>query len=123
MKHLTLDQIDKADRRFIVDKPDRNFNPKRNYAVINEVIQDGVKLHEVMKASYRKDTEDRVDILSAYARHALGGGEKKLEEYVGRDWMKKIYGEKILEKLRVADTIRKVNLSKGNTKFKDFYLT
>ncbi len=76
-----------------------------------------------MKAAYRKDTEDRIDILSSYARHALGGGEKKLEEFVGRDWMKKIYGEKILEKLRVADSIRRVNLVNGNTKFKDFYLT
>lgn len=123
MKHLTTNQVDPMDFRFIDRKPDVGFNPEKNYAVIREVVADGLKFHELMKHSYQKETEDRIDILSTYARHALGGGEKKLEDFVGKEWMKKIYGEKILEKLRVAESVKRMNRANGNTKFENYYLT
>ena len=124
MKNLTYTpaDLDPKDYKYIV-KPDSNFSVARNQAVIKDVIESGERFAKLLKDVQRKDTEDRIDILSTYARHSLGGGEKTLEQYVGKSWMKQIYGEKILEKLRIAESIKRLNIQQGNTELSDYYLT
>lgn len=122
MKHLTINDIDPSDYRFIIDKPDKAFSPEKNYQVIKEVIEDGTKVAIDMWKARQKEIGDRVDILSTYGKYALNGGEKKFEDYMGREWMKQIYGEKILEKLRIADSIKRLNRAAGNDKYENFYL-
>ncbi len=115
--------LNPKDYKYVLSKPDPNFSPKRNQMVIDEVIRSGEMYDKALRVAQRKDTEDRIDILSSYARHSLGSGTKKLEDFVGREWMKKIYGEKIIQKLRIAESVKRLNIQKGNTKFLNYDLT
>ncbi len=122
MKHLTLNDVKPEDYRFIA-KPDAHFSPERNYAVLKKVIADNDKLHYAMNPKVHRASQDRADMIASYGTYRLGrGGTKKLEDYMGRDRMKQIYGEKIFEKMRVLESVERLNLAKGNTKFKDFVM-
>lgn len=121
--HDSIDTVAKEDYKYIVEEPDKDFNPERNYKIIEQVIQEGIKVSETLKAAQRKETEQRADILATYARHALGGGQKTLKQFVGSTWMNKLYGEKLLDKIRIMDSIERLNKENGNTKYEDYYLT
>lgn len=105
-------------------KDDPSFNAKRNQAVLDEVLRKADILHYAFSAKAHKDAGNRADMLSSYGVYRLSsGGTKKFDDYMGKGRMKQIYGEKILEKIRVMESIEKLNQKKGNTKFTDFYLS
>ena len=70
-----------------------------------------------------KAAEDRADILASYGVYRFNVGTKSFDEYMGKGWEKKIYSEKLLQKIKIMDSIRKLNRNRGNTKYEDYYLT
>lgn len=113
---FTIEDVDPSDYRFYVEKPDADFSPERNQAIIQEVIDSGMKIDAVLKKAGLKDMQNRVDILSSFARNSIGkGSQKTLEQYVGKQGMAEIYGEKILEKIKIMESIERLNKSNGNT--------
>lgn len=123
MKHLTLKDVLPEDYRWIMGTPDPGFSPERNYAVLRKVIAENDKLQYAIDPKVHKASEDRADMIASYGTYRLGGGgTKKLEEYMGQDRMKQIYGERIFEKMRILESVERLNIAKGNTKFKDFVM-
>lgn len=108
--------LDPKDYRFINPNPDPDFSPERNMAVVKEVQEETDvflrDLHKVMAES----SKDRLDILSHYARYTIGEGKtKNLRDYLGKQQYEALVGEKVLSKVRVAETMNRLN---GNTRFK-----
>lgn len=122
MKHLTLNDVQPVDYKFIVEKPDKDFSPEKNYRVINSVIAKSLKLEAELGKILNLDAENRVDYLSSYICYVNAGGGQKFEKFMGKENMRKIYGERILEKVRIMDSITRMNRAKGNTKYEKFVL-
>lgn len=128
MKHLTLKDIDPSNYRYYIEEPDSNFSKERNYKVINQVLDENDRMQKRLHDQVVKNTGNITDILASFAKYKLDlGGEKKIDQYLGPGWQAKLYSEKIVEKIRWAEImykqIQKDNIQKGNTKFKDYYLT
>lgn len=118
----TIEDILPEDYKYISKDPDPNFSPARNKAIIKETIQETEKFVRQLH-SVSPDLLNRIDITNSYAVKRLGGEtQKSFKDYVGRDLFNKLVGEKIMEKVRIADTINKLNKAAGNTKFKNFIL-
>ena len=114
--HLELKDFSPDNYHLLVEKPDRNFSPKRNYAVIAGVLAENDKMQRSVHPQVKKNADNVADILSSFAKYKLDlDGGKKIEQWLGKSWMSKIYGEKLIAKIRVMDSIRKMNLAKGNT--------
>lgn len=123
MKHFQLKDFHKDNYRYFVEKPDRNFSAARNYAIINGTIEDYEKMRYGVDPKVVKAAGDRADILASFAKYKLDiGGGKQLEEWLGKEQMNRIYGAALLEKIKMFDSIRKLNKARGNDKYKDFYL-
>ena len=124
MKHLTLADISPDNLRYYVEKPDKNFSVKRNYAIINQVIEENDKMQRQLNRKVQENAGNAADILASFAKYKLDiGGGKKLEQWLGKEWMKRIYGERLMDKIRMLEIIKAQNRAKGNTKFENFYLT
>jgi hypothetical protein len=107
-----------------VEKPEGDFSPERNYAVINDTIKDYEKMRYGVDNKVQENAANAADILTSWAKYKLDiGGGKQLEEWFGKENLARVYGEKLVEKLKFRDAIRKDNIRKGNTKLADFYLT
>lgn len=105
-------------------KPDPDFSPEHNYAVIRGTIEKYEKMRYGVADTVRANAEDRADILASFAKYKLDlGGEKKIEQFLGKKRMAEIYGEKLIEKLKMLESTKRLNKVKGNTKFEDYYLT
>ncbi len=122
--HLELKDFSPDNYHLLIEKPDKNFSPRRNYAVIAGVLAENDKMQRSVHPKVQKNAENVADILASFAKYKLDvGGEKKIEGWLGKSWMNKIYGEKLLAKIRVMDSIRKMNIAKGNTMLGgNFYL-
>ncbi len=121
--HYQLLDFHKDNYHLLNEKPDPNFSAKRNYAVINKTIQDYRKMRFGINPKVTKAAEDRADILASYGIYRFNVGTKSFDEYMGKGWEKKVYSEKLLEKIKIMDSIRRLNKAKGNSKFGDHYLT
>lgn len=101
--------LDPKDYRYLRKKADPGFSPERNKAIIEETIKEAEDWYRKFYNAKDKDLENRVDILSSYARYRFNRGVKDLKAYLGPDLYKEIAGEKIIEKLRVASATNKLS--------------
>lgn len=124
MKHLTIKDINPVNYRYYVDKPKSNFSPERNYAIINQVLAENDKMQTEVKDEVKKNAGNVADILASFAKYKLDiGGGKQMEEWLGKKALHAIYGDKLVEKMRMIEIIRLKNRQNGNDKFEDYYLT
>lgn len=121
--HFQLKDFHKDNYHLLVEKPDSTFSAKRNYAVIQGTIDKYRKMRFGINPKVTKAAEDRADILASYGIYRFNKGTKSFDDYMGQGWEKKVYSEKLLRKIKVMDSIRKLNIARGNTKYKDYYLT
>ncbi len=107
--------LDAKDYKYLRAEADPGFSPEKNRKVIVETMLETAKYFDML--SQKEDTEmmNRIDILSTYARYRFNVGTKNIKKYLGDKQYNAIVGEKILSKLRVAES---VNRLAGNTKFK-----
>jgi len=108
--------LDPKDYRFINPKPDPDFSPERNRAIVEQTIKETDKfLSEIGKIRDDKGKQ-LLDILSHYAVNTIGRGRtQSIKQYLGKKQYEAIIGEKILSKVRTMDTINRLN---GNNRFK-----
>lgn len=107
--------LDPKDFRYIKDQPDPGFSVERNQAVIEDSIRKTNKFFAQDGEAIKRSMGERVDILSSYAIYRFNKGTKDFIGYYGRDNYHKLVGEKIMSKVRIADTVNKLN---GNNRFK-----
>lgn len=122
-KHFQLTDFSSDNYHLLNELPDKDFSPQKNYAVINGTIEKYRKLRFGINPKVTKAAGDRADILASYGIYRFNKGTKSFDEYMGKGWEKKVYSEKLLEKIKMIDSIRRLNLARGNTKFGDHYLT
>jgi hypothetical protein len=102
--------VQPEDYKYFIEKPDQNFSPARNKAIINETIAKTEKYFQGIGKVINDNLGNRIDILSSYATKRLGtGSTKTFEEYVGRRMISELIGERILEKIRVAESVNRLN--------------
>lgn len=106
--------LDPKDYKYLRDEPDPDFSPERNQAIVKETIQQTEKFFSREGKVVDDAQKERVDILSTYAVYRFNRGTKDFISYYGKDNYYKLVGEKIMSKVRVADT---VNRLRGNNKF------
>ena len=125
MHNLDLSKVNPDNLRLYVEKPDSNFSPERNFYVIDQVLKENDEMQKKLHDTVKENAGNVADILSSFAKYKLAlGGEKKIEGWLGREWMKKIYGDKLLEKIKWAEIIQKQNMHNNNTIMGgNFYLT
>lgn len=108
--------LDPKDYKFINPNPDPDFSPERNKAIIDETIQETNRFFRDFGKVRNADGQNRLDILKSYAIHTLSkGGSQSLRQYLGKQQYEALIGEKILSKLRIAETVNRLH---GNTRFK-----
>lgn len=97
--------LEQKDYRYLNKNPDPDFSPERNAKVIQETINEATKYHNDWKNVLTDEGRNRMDILSSYATYTLSkGGSKNLKQYLGNEAYKEIIGDKVVSKLRVAQT-------------------
>jgi hypothetical protein len=123
MKHITINEVNPDNYRLYVEKPNKNFSPQKNYAVISQVIAENDKMQTEISGKVKENAGNVADILSSFAKYKLDiGGSKQIEQWLGKSWMTKIYGERLIDKIRMMDILQRQNRTKGNTKFINYYL-
>ena len=100
--------LDPKDYKYIIDVPDPDFSPKRNRAIVEETIKDTENYYKILHGGKDTDLENRVDILSSYGRYRFNRGHKQIKEYLGKEQYEAIVGERLMEKLRVAQATNKL---------------
>jgi len=107
--HFTLTDFSEDNWHLYEIEPDPDFSPEHNYAVIQDTIDEYEKLRFGLSDKVVKDSEDKADILASFATYKLDlGGGKSIEEYLGKARMNEIYGEKLLEKIRVMESTKRL---------------
>ncbi len=123
MKHIALSEFSSDNYRLYVEKPDKDFSEQKNHSVINQVLAENDKMQIQLNKQVEKNAENVADILSSFAKYKLDqGGSKQIETWLGKVWMEKIYGQKLLDKIKRIEMIKAENRKNGNTKFEDYYL-
>ncbi len=108
--------LDPKDYRYINPNPDPDFSPERNQALIEQTIRETDKFLNEYKIALGESWEERKDILAHYAKYTIGQGKhKNIKDYLGKKVYEALIGEKILSKVRVAESLNRLN---GNTRFK-----
>jgi acetylornithine/succinyldiaminopimelate/putrescine aminotransferase len=108
--------LDPKDYRYINPNPDPDFSPERNQAIINETIKETELFHNQWRQAMDEKGRELKDILSSYAVNTIGKGmSKSLKKFVGKKAYEALIGEKVLSKIRIAETINRLN---GNSRFK-----
>jgi chorismate mutase len=109
--------IQPQDKRLYVANP-KDFNPDRNKAIINETIRETTKFFSDLYSKLDKGLEERIDVMSSYARYRFNEGGKDFQSYAGKQLYKQLVGEKVLEKVKILKASEKLQ-----GKFKGHILT
>jgi hypothetical protein len=107
--------IDPKDKKYFITNP-KDFSPERNKVIINETIAETTKYFEDMMKAKDDDLANRIDILSSYGVYRFGStGGKDFEKWAGRKLQNELIGEKILSKVRVAQSVNKLQGNRKNS--------
>lgn len=89
----------------LIRAADPDFSPERNAKLIQETIEEATKYHNDWSNVLGELGKERMDILSSYAIYTLSKGKSKnLKDYLGKETYDAILGEKVMSKVRVAQT-------------------
>lgn len=105
--------IDPKDKKYYVEKPDPNFNPERNMAIVYETLKESEEFFRKLEVKYEDELDNRIDILSSYTDYRFNRGTKDFKNYAGKRLYSELIGEKILSKYRALSSVDKLQ---GNTK-------
>lgn len=126
MKIVTAtSDLGESDFKYMLAVPEEGFSPERNQRAVNKAIDSGMKIEIELRKANRKEIEYRSDILSSYAMHqAQTGSSKRFETYMGKQHMTRIYGEQLLQKIKIMESVQRLNRANGNNMLGgNFYLT
>lgn len=113
-QHFSIQDFSEDNYKYYVEKPDADFSPEHNYAVIQQTIEEYEKLRFGVADKVKDASSDRADILSSFAKYKLdNGGEKKIEQFLGKARMKQIYGDRLFEKVKMLESTNRLKKVKG----------
>jgi len=112
---MSINELDPKDYKYIVATPDASFSPDKNKAIIEETIREADTFHKTSGLAIESALGERIEAVSAYACYRFNRGFKNIKGYLGDKLYEKMVGEKILSKIRVADTVNRLN---GNHKLR-----
>lgn len=117
MKIITATtNIEEQDFKYMLAEPEEGFSPERNHAAIKKAIDSGIKIEVEMRKAARKEIEYRSDVLSSYAMHiSRKNSSQRFEQYMGKTNMTRIYGEQLLQKIKILESVQRLNRANGNT--------
>lgn len=99
--------IDPKDYKYVA-RDTTGFNPKRNEAIIQETIQEADKYHASYGKLIDEGLAERYEVLSQYGDYRLNrSGQKSIKEFLGNKLYTELVGERLIEKVRVAQTVDK----------------
>lgn len=92
-----------------ISRPDADFNPARNKAVIEETIRKATAYHKSVHEALDESMGERIEAVAQYGIYRLGrGGTKNPDDYFGRKWMSKFAGEHLISKLKAVHSAEKL---------------
>lgn len=107
--------IAKEDYKYFVEKPDPSFSPERNQKIFDETVRSATEYHNKIGRKISETLGIRTDIMAYYGDYVFNrGGSKTIDQYLGRNLVREMIGEKILEKVRAIETDNK--LERGSIK-------
>ena len=102
------------DYKYFIEKPDSSFSPERNKAIIQETIKETEAYFKGIGKAINDNLGNRIEIFSTYATYRFNKGQKGFKDYVGKRLHSELIGEKILEKIKIAQSANKLG---GNNTF------
>lgn len=120
-----LGTFEEDDHKYFLRIPEEGFSPEKNQVAIQKAIDSGMKIEMDLRKASKKEIEYRSDVLTSYAMHqANTGSSKRFEKYMGKQHMARIYGEKLMQKIKIMESVQRLNKANGNTMLGGaFYLT
>lgn len=98
---LNGERVSSADmKRFWAERPDPDFDPKRNEDVIKRSIARAEELRRQKIKAKMEGIGDRANALASYIKYLDKGGGKKAEDYFGRKEMARLQGKKVIQILK-----------------------
>ncbi|MDE1866620.1 MAG: hypothetical protein KGI08_02770 [Thaumarchaeota archaeon] len=118
--HYELKDFSSDNWKLYEVNPDPDFHPEKNYAVIRKIIKEAYKRHNSLDEKVLKASGNVADILASFAKYKLDkDGSKQIEKWLGNYELAKIYGEKLMQQLKIRDSVSKLQMDR---KFINKYL-
>lgn len=87
------------DKKFYLERPDANFSPERNKAIVDETIRKHNALIEKKKIAHRDDYMERADAVFTYLRSFNKPRNRNIEKFFGKKYLAYLRGEDIKREL------------------------
>ena len=100
-------QIQPKDLKYLSKDP--SFNPARNKGIIDETVRETEKFFYEIRAKDRNDEENRVDVMSSFARYKFHDQKRgDLRQFLGPEHYNKLVGERTRDKVRSIESLNKL---------------
>lgn len=96
-----------SDSKYFVEKGEQGFSPARNKAIIEETIR---KHEENRKRKAKEDVEklgEVIEAVASYGTYRFNKGSLKVDQYLEKQVMTKLMGERIIERAKRAQAMKK----------------
>lgn len=97
-----------------VTVPDPKFNPMQNKAVIEQTMREAEAYHKKVGQALDEALGERIDAVASYGVYRFNKGQMSPETYFGKNFYRKYVGEKLLSKLKVAQSVNKLRRNPKN---------
>jgi hypothetical protein len=98
---LNGERVSTADmKRFWQERPDPDFDPKRNEDIIKRSIARAEELRKQKIKAKMEGLRERTSALASYVKYLDHGGGKTAEGYFGRKTMAELAGKKVMQILK-----------------------
>lgn len=94
---MITDKDFEANKSLYVAKPDPDFSPDRNKAIIEGTIKKYEETVEKKRKEYRNQVAERSDAVATYLKSLSNGSNKPVEKYFSRQELAHLRGQKILQ--------------------------
>jgi len=98
-------KIPKADWHLMTPDPEPGFNYDRNKKIIEGTIKKAAIMKKKRIQIFKEGLGERNDAIISWVK-SLQGSEKPIDKYLGREWMARLTGEKILTKINKLREMR-----------------
>jgi hypothetical protein len=93
--------LDKTDYKYVLNKPDQNFSPERNKAVIESTINEYDKMREEKRKLLKDGIGERSEAIASFLKHVnTGKGTDRVESYFTPQRLAHLRGEDIINSLK-----------------------
>jgi hypothetical protein len=99
--------IDPKDYKYI-SNPSKDFNPKRNEAVIAQTIKEADEYHSSYGQAMDAALGERWEVMAQFGDYKLNrSGGKTMRQFLGDKLYTDLVGEKLISKVKAAKTVDK----------------